>query len=254
MLAVNDNEPFAAGPLKPAPGVTECPFTSRDRALTSVAHDLRTPLSSILISAGILANRIGEGAETRAIRRAVLRASALIDDLLLATALESGELPLDRQPCRVSRLLGEIARDYDELATAAGIELVIVHDADLEATIDRRRVTQMLSNLVANALKFTAAGGRVDVRAGFGDAIVFEVSDDGCGIAPQHLPHVFDRFWRAPGSRGAGNGLGLAIVRGVVAAHAGHVEVSSVVGHGTKFTVTLPISNDRCVSIAPAPR
>jgi signal transduction histidine kinase len=106
---------------------------------------------------------------------------------------------------------------------------------------DRSRIQQVLTNLVGNAIKFTPAGGQVVVRAAPRDAeVVFAVSDSGDGIAPDHLPRIFDRFWQASKAKRGGAGLGLAIVDGIVRAHGGAVGVQSTPGAGSTFSFSIP--------------
>ena len=110
--------------------------------------------------------------------------------------------------------------------------------------VDARRLGHALSNLLDNALTYTDAGGKITLSAAAASwTVTLTVADTGCGIPPEHLPRVFDRFFRVPGqSRGSGTGLGLAIVREIVTAHGGSVSCQSEPGHGTTFTITLPRS------------
>jgi signal transduction histidine kinase len=107
---------------------------------------------------------------------------------------------------------------------------------------DRVRVLQVFSNLIGNALRFTPEGGRVTVRARReGARVAFHISDTGKGIAPEHLPHLFDRYWQVKRSR-EGAGLGLPIAKGLVEAHGGHIQVESAPGRGSTFSFTLPVA------------
>ncbi|HEY0035645.1 MAG TPA: ATP-binding protein, partial [Longimicrobium sp.] len=144
--------------------------------------------------------------------------------------------------------VGEVVDDV--LAGVAGmaaekeIEAGSSIDADLPAAwADRERIHQVLSNLVGNAVKFTPQEGRVLVTTVAEDGeIRVSVADTGPGIPPEHLPHVFDRFWQARSTRRAGAGLGLAIARGIVEAHGGAIGVESEPGRGTTFHFTLPLA------------
>jgi signal transduction histidine kinase len=213
----------------------------RDEVLAVVAHDLRGPLNVIQIAATLL-QRTTPCQETEMIGRAVRRADTLIQDLLLAAKADAGGLSLDRRRTSIASVLEEVRELHAPLAAAKDLSLVVAIDGELPyAEIDRHRVVQMLSNLVTNAIKFTPAGGKVEVRGhAAGDSIVFTVADTGRGISAEELPHVFDRFWQAAHSRDVGAGLGLAISRGIAEAHGGAISVTSELGRSTSFTIVLP--------------
>ncbi|HET8785728.1 MAG TPA: HAMP domain-containing sensor histidine kinase, partial [Candidatus Limnocylindrales bacterium] len=133
---------------------------------------------------------------------------------------------------------------FEEAARRAQIAVVAEVPADAAVHCDADRVVQVLGNLIGNALKFTPEGGRIaiDVVSNGGD-VRFSVADTGRGIPPDHLPHVFDRYWQSRGSaRTRGTGLGLTIARGIVEAHGGRIWAESVVGQGSVFRFTLPAS------------
>jgi signal transduction histidine kinase len=125
-----------------------------------------------------------------------------------------------------------------------GKKLVFEHEwtgPDLLVAADRSRIGQIFSNLVGNAIKFTKAGGTVRIEGRRrGDMAEFEVVDTGAGIPPEHVPHLFDRFWQASQTSRTGAGLGLFIVQGVVTAHGGTIAVESTVGEGTRFRFSVP--------------
>jgi signal transduction histidine kinase len=131
----------------------------------------------------------------------------------------------------------------------AGKKLLFEHawsGPDLLVAADRGRIGQVFSNLVGNAIKFTKAGGTVRIEgARQGDHARFDVVDSGGGIAPEHLPNLFDRFWQASNTSRTGAGLGLFIVKGIVEAHGGQVDVTSVVDQGTRFRFTVPAAVKR---------
>lgn len=165
----------------------------------------------------------------------------LIQDLLDVTRLESGELPLARQAVDVGPMLAEAVELARPLAVAKGLRLAWDADHAVTAIVDRHRVLQVLANLIGNAIKFTAAGS-VQVRASrVGRELRFDVADSGSGIAAEHLPHVFDRFWRLDKSDRRGVGLGLSIARGIVLAHGGQIGVESRPGEGSTFHFTVPL-------------
>lgn len=226
----------------------------RDEVLGVVAHDLRGPLNAILITAATLARK-APSRETQTIAQAVHRADVLIHDLLLATKADAGGIPLERADESIAAILDEVSSIHRPLADAKDQSLVVAIDGDLpRAFVDRHRIVQMLSNLVANAIKFTPPRGHVELRSRVdGDRIVFTVSDTGAGIDPADLPHVFDRYWQAARERHLGAGLGLAISRAIATAHGGDIRVESTPAIGTTFTIVLPIRGASVMyALAPA--
>ncbi|MFG2589525.1 sensor histidine kinase [Streptomyces sp. NPDC048438] len=223
--------------------------------VSDVAHELRTPLSNIR---GWL-----EGAEdgiadvdamfVSSLLEEAVQLQHIIDDLQDLSAADAGVLRLHPEPVRIEELLAHAAAAHQAQADAAGVALTVSvpdgHDPVPELTADPVRLRQAIGNLVSNAVRHTPAGGRVTLRAyatGSGEAheeVVLEVADTGRGIAPEDLPYVFDRFWRAEKSRSrrtGGSGLGLAIVRKLVEAHGGTAGVVSTVGEGSVFTLRMP--------------
>ena len=221
---------------------------ARDNVLGVVAHDLRNPLNTITMQASLL-QRDGPEPERRdqaarlVITRAAQRMNRLIQDLLDVTKVEAGELKLERQRLSPSDLLREAVEANAPLAAAAGLELRLeLAGAIGDVMGDRHRLLQVLDNLIGNALKFTPSGGHVVVRASPDHtSVVFAVADDGVGIAPDALAHVFDPFWQATARSGRlGAGLGLPITRGIVEAHGGRIWVESTLGAGSRFSFTVP--------------
>ena len=224
---------------------------ARDVVLGVVAHDLRNPISTIKMCAVALGEHTGTPLPTEhvdylagVVRRSAEWMEHIIRDLLDVTAIEAGRLAVDPEPVTLGEVLARTAELHAPIAAEKGIAFTVApHDAALELMADADRVLQALGNLLGNAIKFTPSGGTVTLAA-TADAerpvVALSVRDTGPGIDPDHLPHVFDRFWQARETRRAGAGLGLAIVKGIVEAHGGEVEVSSVVGEGTTFRVELP--------------
>jgi signal transduction histidine kinase len=175
-------------------------------------------------------------AETRQLER-------LIEDLRTLSLAETGQLPLQREPTDVVDLAREVVQGFEAEADAAGVQISVDADDDVsEQEIDARRVRQVISNLITNALRHTPNAGRVTVAVkregeGFGLAI----SDTGRGMSPDAVEHAFERFWREGESAGAG--LGLAIVRDLVVAHGGSVSIQSEVGKGTVVSCSFPSAN-----------
>jgi signal transduction histidine kinase len=167
---------------------------------------------------------------------------ALIRDLLDVTRIETGRLAIAPAPESVGAMIEDVLATAAPLAADRGVRLEAVVPAGLpDVQADRARIVQALGNLAGNALKFTASPGRIVVRSRPQGAFVeAAVEDTGCGIAAEHLPYVFDRYWQADRGAHRGVGLGLAIVRGIVEAHGGHVAVESRLGEGTTFRFTLP--------------
>ncbi|MER5550425.1 HAMP domain-containing sensor histidine kinase [Streptomyces sp. NPDC002793] len=221
--------------------------------VSDVAHELRTPLSNIR---GWLEGAQDGIADTDAqfvssLLEEALQLQHIIDDLQDLSAADAGALRLHPEPVRIDDLLAHVVAAHQAQADAAGVALAVAvpegHETVPELTADPVRLRQAIGNLVSNAVRHTPAGGRVTLRAhsagGAEDEVVVEVADTGSGMAPEDLPYVFDRFWRAEKSRSrrtGGSGLGLAIVRKLVEAHGGTTAVASTVGEGSVFTLRLP--------------
>jgi signal transduction histidine kinase len=216
---------------------------AREEALAIAAHDLRTPLSSISLSAALLEQADDEKIRQRGrvIRNAAERAGELLRDLLDAAVIEQGRLRVHVAPGDGAALVGELRELFAPLAEARGITLLTGCSGDAGALlVDRARLHQALSNLLGNALKFTPEGGTVELRLAVGDGgIRFVVRDTGPGIDPEGVPRLFDRYWQARATNRAGVGLGLYIVKGIVEAHGGTIRVDTAPGAGTTFTLLL---------------
>ncbi|GAC1337874.1 MAG: hypothetical protein NVSMB29_02880 [Candidatus Dormibacteria bacterium] len=215
----------------------------------NVSHELRTPVTAIqLLVETLQAGALDEPAAAREfvgrIRLEVTHMAQMVEQLLDLSTIESGEAALPRDRVALSELLRAADR-LRPLAEERNITLEVVPPvAPGYISGDATRLGHVLRNLVHNAIKFTPPAGSVTVRCRTdqGD-IVFEVSDTGVGIAPEELPRIFERFWKADRSRqrdGEGSGLGLAIARHVVDVHGGTISVRSAPGAGSTFTVRLP--------------
>ena len=226
---------------------------ARDDVLAIVSHDLRNPLNTILMSASFLLDVLAEPGATvplipqlQLIRRATARGNALIQDLLDVSRIESGTLAVDTSLTSAAGLLTDAVLELEPLVADKGLRFE--HEwtgADAEVLADRGRIAQVFSNLVGNAVKFTAKNGVVRLTGRrLGPIVEYVVSDSGAGIAPDHVPHLFDRFWKASKASRSGAGLGLFIVKGIVESHGGSVNVESVPNAGTTFRVTLPGATD----------
>ena len=214
------------------------------RALTAdVAHELRTPVTILTAQCeAILDGVTSPNAEqVGSLYEEVLRLGRVIEDLETLASAEAAGLRLERAPVDLAALVEETTRLLAPQFEAADVTLVTrIGPATVEG--DPLRITQVVRNLLSNALKFTPAGGSVQVAVRSGDGHVeLTVTDSGVGILPQELPHVFDRFWRGTNSRKAsGSGIGLAVVEQLVRAHGGQVHAANKAGGGAVFTVELP--------------
>ncbi|HET7565882.1 MAG TPA: ATP-binding protein [Gemmatimonadaceae bacterium] len=232
-------------------GAAQRATSARDEILGVVSHDLRNPLSAILMCASALKESLPSSDESIRYLLDTVEQSAewmnrLIQDLLDIASIETGHLAIERKPEPVAPLLAQIEKLFAASAGDARISLVIDSAADVPPVLaDRERILQVLANLVANARRFTPAGGTIHVHAELDPAdarfVRFSVRDTGCGILPEHLPHLFDRFWQARrGAKERGTGLGLAISKGIVEAHGGTIGVESAPGTGSTFAFVIP--------------
>ena len=224
---------------------------SRDlrRNMTAdIAHELRTPLSIILGHTEALSeNKLAPSPETfDIIYDEAKRLSLLVEDLRTLSLSEAGELTLTLQPVSPSDLIDRVSGAYLPKARSLNISLEAEADANLpDINADSYRITQVLANLLDNALRYTPSGGRLKLSAqSVSDGIKFWVQDSGPGISEVDLPHIFDRFYRGDKSRNrqdGGSGLGLAISKSIIEAHNGRIWAESVAGEGTTIVFVLPI-------------
>ena len=223
---------------------------ARDDILRIVSHDLKNPLSVVTTSTEHLA-RLSESGEAvpkkilDAVRRATGRMDRLINDLLDIGRIETHRLPIDPYGHEATSLVSDCLESLEPLATNKDIVLHTDTEAarSVDVLCDCERVLQVLANIVGNAIKFAPHGSTIDVHAErTGDVVLFAVSDSGPGIAPEQLPHIFDRYWQVKETAQLGTGLGLAIAKGIVEAHGGRIWVESEVGKGTTFFFTLPVA------------
>ncbi|HET9492644.1 MAG TPA: HAMP domain-containing sensor histidine kinase [Chloroflexia bacterium] len=251
---------LAGRSLKPAQQAWE-----RQQAfVANASHELRAPLTLMRANAEVALRRahavpaaVGAGhgiagdSSTNEEQRALLQdivqeadhMAMLVDDLLLLSRLDAGRIQLQKQPVDAGELLEEAQRHVSALAEQRGVA-VVVDGASGTVQADRARLRQVLLILLDNALRHTPAGGRVTLSARpEGHSVRLAVADTGEGISAEHLPHVFERFYRASSERGeeaGGSGLGLSIARGLVEAHHGLIVISSEQGKGTTVEVVLP--------------
>jgi signal transduction histidine kinase len=216
----------------------------RRNLLADVTHELRTPLTIIQGNLEGLLDGIypRDDAHLQYILEETQVLSRLIDDLRTLALAESGALQLAKEPTDLAVVVSEAVASFRAQADAARIALSANAAPDLPMLqADPARIRQVLDNLIANALRYTPAGGTIQVRCFEQDRhIVVTVSDSGAGIPPEELPHIFDRFYRSPDSRGMG--LGLAIARNLEAAHGGDISAESEPGKGTTIRFSFPLS------------
>ncbi|TDV44465.1 light-regulated signal transduction histidine kinase (bacteriophytochrome) [Pseudomonas graminis] len=222
----------------------------RDELVAVVSHDLRNPMSIIIMQCGMMQRWAGSdpAVENHPIRRALgtiekatTRMNSLLEDLLDTAKIESGRYHMACAPLNVTSLLEEACSLLVTLTAEKDIELNCAAMSDLVIKADPERIFQVLSNLVGNAIKFTPRGGKISIHAeGSGKEVVFTVSDNGVGITADDLPHIFQRYWSVEKGNPKGNGLGLYISDGIVSAHGGQLSVESSPGKGSVFSFNLP--------------
>ncbi|WP_430790890.1 sensor histidine kinase [Actinoplanes sp. G11-F43] len=216
------------------------------RLVADVAHELRTPLSNLRGYLEGLADGVIEPTPElfASLHEETLLQRRILDDLQVLALAEAGELGYDPVPLDLSELTGTAATVHRAVAAAAGIEVIVDAPQPVQVCVDPDRLRQVLGNLMSNAIRYTDAGGRVELRVTRdGPDAVLTVRDTGVGMNADEVSRVFDRFWRADPARQratGGSGLGLTIVRRIIADQGGDITADSVPGMGTTFTVRLP--------------
>jgi heavy metal sensor kinase len=227
-------------------------FEGQRRFIADASHELRTPLTAIRGNLDVVSRQVDAGSLSASdlndalvdLRRESQRMNRLVEDLLtLAKAEASSEGSVRVAPVQLAAVAEDALRTASSLANGQSLEL----ETQAEATVlgDREQLTRVLVILLDNAIRYTPPSGAITVTVGrTGERGFMRVRDTGSGIAREHLPHLFDRFYRAESSRQrqtGGTGLGLAIASAIVDAHGGAIEVASELGHGSEFTVWLPV-------------
>lgn len=219
----------------------------RAEVMGNVAHEFRTPLSGLRGYIEGYRDNVFTPDETTlgACLKQLSRLEHLIDDLSLLSRVEAGVEKISPQPVIAYRLLEGIKDSFTPSFATKGVDLQLIKNLrdDVQVFADAHRTLQILSNLVANALRYTPLGGRVALwLAVDADKLVFHVKDTGPGITEENLPHVFTRFYRADKARSeSGSGIGLTIARYFVEAQGGNINVESKVGEGAHFYFSLPL-------------
>jgi len=212
-----------------------------------LAHELRTPINNLMGEAEVGLSRERSPDEYRDVLESILeecgRLSRMIDRLLFLARAENAQTRIERTRLNACHEMKAVRDFHEALAEEQGVRVVCTGDAEMDA--DPFLFRRALANLLSNALQFTAAGGTVTLAAVATEdgSVDVHVRDTGSGIDPEHLPHIFDRFYRADRSRSqnpAGTGLGLAIVKSIMELHGGSVAISSTPGRGTTVTLHFP--------------
>ena len=225
--------------------------TSQKEFVSNVSHELRNPMASIKAMVETLESGAVNEPKVAAdflgrMRGDVDRINSLVDDLLELSRMESGQFAIDAEPVSLAPVVQGVKRQFLETAAARQVTIESRVPDDLPLLMaDGDKLSQVLVNLVENALKFTPSQGRIDieaqVRPDAPDYVEVRLKDTGIGVAPQHLPHLFERFYKVNRSRrDGGTGLGLAIVKQLVEAHGGRITVESREGEGCAFIFTVP--------------
>jgi heavy metal sensor kinase len=228
----------------------ESSFQQMKQFSADVSHELRTPITGIR---GQLEVALFTAHTTDQYREAMFNAlqdidrlSQIVRALLLLSQAESGQLILQKSRLNLSDVASDLVDQFQIPAEAAGVRLTANLPPECFIEGDRVQIERLITNLLSNAMKFTSEGGEVRLRLSSSpESVQIVVEDSGRGIATEHLPHIFDRFYRVPGSGTApgpeqGLGLGLSFVAWIVKAHHGRIDVDSTPGKGTRFTVHLP--------------
>jgi len=215
----------------------------------NIAHELRTPVNNLRGMAEVTLRGARSSDEYRETLDSCLeecvRLSRLIDSLLFLARAEQTQMPIQREPLDVVEELRTLGDFYEAAASEAGVTLTLFEEPHLVVDLDRTLFQRAAGNLITNALTATPRGGAITLKASKqSDGVRIDVEDTGCGIRPEQLPHVFDRFYRAqsvgPSSDHRGVGLGLAIVKSIVTLHGGSTAIASDVGRGTRVTMVFP--------------
>ena len=217
----------------------------RKRLSGDVAHELRTPLATLQSHLEAMIDGIWkpDAERLKSCHEEILRINRMVGDLEKLARYESENLILNKTYFDVSRLIQRIMKNFENDFAVKEIETSFSGDVE-RINADKDKISQVVINLISNALKYTPQGGSVEIRVkGCGTETELVVRDTGMGIPPEDLPHIFERFYRADKSRNrmtGGSGIGLAIVKAIIEAHKGSIMVQSELNKGTEFTVILP--------------
>jgi NtrC-family two-component system sensor histidine kinase KinB len=219
----------------------------------TASHELRTPLTSMSMSLELLlesaADKLNED-ERRLVQTAeedVARLRALVNDLLDLSKIEAGRMPMEFDRVAADRLIGHVLSLFEEQARERTVELTSDFGESLpEIWADANKIAWVLTNLISNALRYSPAGGRIEITGhAIGRFVHFSVTDEGPGVPLEYQTKIFDKFVQVRDDQmRSGSGLGLAICREIVKAHGGTIWVDSVEGQGSRFTFTIPAADE----------
>lgn len=220
---------------------------TREDVLAVVSHDLRSPLSTIALTASVLDMQLGSDPRVRnhvaVIHRSAQRMRHMIDDLIDSASIREGRLSLQIKSEPVDAIMAEALDLQEAIAAERGIQIERAYVTGINIRCDRLRILQVFGNLVGNSLKFCPANGSVIVTSRrVGDEIEFSVKDNGPGISPDVLPSLFEPYRMPPSQAQAGSGLGLYICKGIIERHGGRIWAGTTAEHGTTMYFTLPVS------------
>ena len=222
-------------------------FTSQKHLFEDLSHELKTPLTILKGEFEVVLKKMRSSEEYEAILRSSLeevdKMTGLVENLLMLASFESKKIMPDRTALDLSLLIQSVVNNIDKLARKKGIVISLAGQEGVTIIGDEKQFKQLFLNIIDNAIKYTPEGGKINVSVKTGDnnAIV-SVKDTGVGIPTDDIAHIFDRFYRVHSARASyGFGLGLSIVKAIVDAHRGNIEVESVPGQGTTFIVILPL-------------
>lgn len=223
-------------------------FTSQREFIEDFSHEIKTPLAIIKGELEVTLKKIRSVKEYETTLHSSLeeinRIIKIVDDLLTLARVEAEALSLSASSINLADLIQELVAEMEILARQKNLELTLEKKADPIITGDQEKLKRVFINLLDNAIKFTPAGGKIEVKVEKEDNLArVQIADSGVGISEEQLQHIFDRFYRGEaGGNSSGSGLGLSIARSIVEAHKGKIEVKSQVGKGSIFTVFLPLT------------
>ena len=227
-------------------------LAGRDELLAVVSHDLRSLLGTIAIGATMIERELQDGPaqairHAALVKRAIAQMNRLVSDLLEVASFDAGKIVLQCGVYDAAALVQRVAETFESMSSTKGIAIhARVPNQSLPGMFDPDRVGQALTNLIGNAMKFTAAGGHIIVSVeAEGPILRFAVADNGVGISPEKLEGIFERYSQAGHSESGGLGLGLYIARRLVEAHGGRIWAESTLGQGRTFHFSLPSEPER---------